>query len=601
MADDLQDYDWLFAEARRLFNEGDDRDAKALLELLLTMPGGRRDAVVSYLDQIDKRRPPAPPPARAPKIAPAVHRGIAPYRAAHGAEPECAPAAAGEFRRTPHLDLPAAPLAPGARAAVTVRIDIGPATPGTVVTPLLLAGDPVTVRIVLKATEHFVLEDGDTRELIVQRDLEQQAADPYQLRVRPLDEIRALGPAVLMATFFDGARPCGRITREVPVAGLMVAGVPPQRPTRPLTIDPNAGDADLTITVSTLPINDGRQFDCLVQSPLHPALTAGVTGTWNLPEVAAAIVARHMARFTARGMTSRQRVAALRGAGKEFFRVAPAVFKQAYWTLVDSGQRPRHIAIISDEPHIPWELMIPSRKVGALMDSEDALGAQYAIGRWVGSDGSAPPQMIPLTSSSIVAPRYVGARALRHAATEAAAVAQRFAGDPPVSPVTFETVESHIRERLGQLLHIACHGRDDDGSQSIELEEAKSMTSTELAGMDGAAAAFSAKRPLVFLNACEVGRTSPALVGARGFAKEFADLGASAIVAPLWSVKDDIAHEIAMSFYDRVSTEPSVSFAEILRDIRGKAYDLASGEDTYAAYCFYGDPRAVARLATLSP
>src|SRR5262249_50202164 len=29
-------------------------------------------------------------------------------------------------------------------------------------------------------------------------------------------------------------------------------------------------------------------------------------------------------------------------------------------------------------------------------------------------------------------------------------------------------------------------------------------------------------------------------------------------------------------------------------DLGGKAYDVEIGEDTYAAYCFYGDPAAVA-------
>ena len=103
---------------------------------------------------------------------------------------------------------------------------------------------------------------------------------------------------------------------------------------------------------------------------------------------------------------------------------------------------------------------------------------------------------------------------------------------------------------------------------------------------------FEKTHPLVFLNACEIGRTTPALVGIGGFAKAFLELGASAVIAPLWSVKDGIAHEIADTFYNRVKAEPKTPFADILRDLRGKAYDAAKAEDTYAAYCFYGDPAA---------
>lgn len=101
---------------------------------------------------------------------------------------------------------------------------------------------------------------------------------------------------------------------------------------------------------------------------------------------------------------------------------------------------------------------------------------------------------------------------------------------------------------------------------------------------------FAQKHPFVFLNACEVGRLAPSLVGVGGFAKSFIELGASAVIAPLWSVKDTIAHKIAEEFYKRVKAEPETPFAEILREIKAKAYERGSAEDTYAAYCFYGDP-----------
>ena len=109
-------------------------------------------------------------------------------------------------------------------------------------------------------------------------------------------------------------------------------------------------------------------------------------------------------------------------------------------------------------------------------------------------------------------------------------------------------------------------------------------------GMEQLEKAFEEKHPFVFLNACEVGRQVPGLAGVGGFAESFIDLGASAVIAPLWSVKDDLAHEIAREFYDRVGADSTQPFAEIMRSIRARAYDPLVGEDTYAAYCFYGDP-----------
>ena len=81
-------------------------------------------------------------------------------------------------------------------------------------------------------------------------------------------------------------------------------------------------------------------------------------------------------------------------------------------------------------------------------------------------------------------------------------------------------------------------------------------------------------------------------MGAGGFAEVFMALGASGVIAPLWSVRDSIAHEIAQKFYERIKKEPNTPFAEILADLRKQSYAEGGGEDTYAAYCFYGDPLA---------
>jgi CHAT domain-containing protein len=81
-------------------------------------------------------------------------------------------------------------------------------------------------------------------------------------------------------------------------------------------------------------------------------------------------------------------------------------------------------------------------------------------------------------------------------------------------------------------------------------------------------------------------------VGAGGLASVFIELGAGAVVAPLWSVKDTIAHEIALKFYTEAKANGSAPLAGILQRLRAKAYDATIAEDTYAAYCFYGDPLA---------
>jgi hypothetical protein len=49
---------------------------------------------------------------------------------------------------------------------------------------------------------------------------------------------------------------------------------------------------------------------------------------------------------------------------------------------------------------------------------------------------------------------------------------------------------------------------------------------------------------------------------------------------------------VAVEFYEQIEQHPETPFAEILRRLRVRSYDPANGEDTYAAYAFYGDPLA---------
>ncbi len=93
---------------------------------------------------------------------------------------------------------------------------------------------------------------------------------------------------------------------------------------------------------------------------------------------------------------------------------------------------------------------------------------------------------------------------------------------------------------------------------------------------------------MVFLNACEVGRLTPSLIGVGGFAKEFIDLGARCVIAPLWSVTDDVAFDVARRFYTRIKHDPAVRFADVMSEIRRLSFERDA--DSYAAYAFYGDP-----------
>ncbi len=363
-----------------------------------------------------------------------------------------------------------------------------------------------------------------------------------------------------------------------------------------IQIDVHAVPADLTVVVKAAPANDGRQFWCTVRTRLLPKYSQGITAEWNLNAATRDIVNNFMSEFTKERASNAERRAALVGAGRQLFKIAPPHFEEVFWALIDSGVPLKTISIVSQEPYIPWELMIPRRRVNDRMDTHPALGVEFVVGRWTQRSLTAGRQLIPLEDSYVIAPK-ISKRPLTHAPTESLFVRQNFPGQE-IDPVNFENIQTTLLAGGKTLIHFACHGiSKEGGTQEIYLDNDLTLSSNTILGMDGVEHAIHDKRPLVFLNACEVGRTIPSLTGVGGFADSFLELGASAVIAPLWSVKDNIAHQIALEFYGRVLKEPATPFAEILRDIRAKAYDPTNAEDSYAAYCFYGDP-LVSRLVS---
>jgi hypothetical protein len=512
-------------------------------------------------------------------------------------------AQADRIRRTPHMDIAPEALRPGTTFEVSIYVDQKAARAGE------QAGDVVVeagaeVDIMLIASAHFTINGSPLTTMRITEATRSDAQSKFCVTVLPKDKLPLDLPPSLKALFIFNHRPCGMVKRYVQIEEV-AAGPSPAQPGR-VELEEGGTPADLTVTVLTEDINDGRQFTCMVTCPWHEKYKVGTKEPWNLPQAAEEIVYSYMEGFTADGLSPSMRLDALVGAGRELYDASPKIFKQALWDLIDaepaSGCKLKKIAIVTQEPFIPWELMIPYRKKNGLDDAKRALGVEFSVGRWPTPDAISARQKIPLVDSFVIAPIYT--TPLSFAADEAKLVADSFAGELIV-PADYDGIRQQLAREGRTLVHFVCHGQDEETqneaiarsgrtrnrAQIIRLEKGQNLVSTRLEGMRDVRKIFEQTKPFVFLNACEIGRTTPALVGVGGFAKVFIGLGARAVIAPIWSVKDSIAHEIADTFYKRVKAEPNTPFAEILRDLRGKAYEAAA-EDTYAAYCFYGDPAA---------
>jgi hypothetical protein len=466
-------------------------------------------------------------------------------------------------------------------------------------------------KVWIAATSHFTFPGRRVQPFTI------DMADPDRVPtcdfdIRVGDDITDGRDARLEANFtFDG-RPAGKVSVQVPL-DTPRGGGPQDRdaalastsPGGPLA-DLAARRPDLTIHIAD-PRRTRRYLQCLLESPHLPAAETGDAFDWVLPSDTGDLVKSYMAQFVSAGTeddgshNGQGRLWSLRGAGRSLWEMTHERMQEVFWKLLDRGKL-ETILIVSEEPYIPWELMMPVRG----QERRRPLGVEFLVGRWLTREFLPPVQDVPLSRSLIVAPDYTAApkypgtrpKPLDHAGPEVAAVLGTIPGER-LKPATATRLVARLATSPADLLHFVCHGAAEDtlGVQVIYLED-KKLTSLQVKGMDELEDAFK-RRPLLFLNACEVGRPVPALVGLGGFAQAFLELGASVVVAPLWSVKDSVAAVVARTFYEALRRQPPPPLASILRDVRAKAYETGTeteGEDTYAAYCFYGDPFAVANI-----
>ena len=148
-----------------------------------------------------------------------------------------------------------------------------------------------------------------------------------------------------------------------------------------------------------------------------------------------------------------------------------------------------------------------------------------------------------------------------------------------------------------QVLHFATHGQfnSEDADQSqLELADGTLIPADlQGSGLRG----IRKGRPLVFLNACNIGRSAFGLTGLGGWAdKLFNEAQVSAFVGTLWEVTDDLAAEFSAQFYDALAAGKTLS--EALHTARMHIRELAPANPTWLAYTLYGDPNATVVIGT---
>lgn len=277
----------------------------------------------------------------------------------------------------------------------------------------------------------------------------------------------------------------------------------------------------------------------------------------------------------------------------------PEAVRQALWR---HRNEIRAIQVISEEPLIPWELLyVTDPETGP---QGKGFLSEWGLVRWL-HNAKWPSRRLALSPERVryVIPDYVNPDLkLNGAAAERAMLLRQFAGAQEIkSESTAVAAFLYDGATDCDLLHFACHG---EAAQKAVLNADLLMAGTSTKDRivddpltaevvkDHARFASEPPNPIVFINACQTGRTGAGLGGVGGFADAFlrplSKRGAGAFIGALWSVDDQLAFGFAETFYTALKAgQTLVEAAQAARNLA-----KTNQEFTWLAYTVYGNPFA---------
>lgn len=412
------------------------------------------------------------------------------------------------------------------------------------------------------------------------------------------------GSRLIHVAFLYNGIVCGNATCTVSISETAPAVAAPP-PAAALTL-PAAGDlpADLTVFITKADGNSATGKYIWKMSSPHDINVDATPFEIDLGEDAQSF-ARTLMKDVVDADTTSALDLLVDGLGTNIADHIPKPFwdaLRAAGQAVAAEKRPPAVLIFSAESFVPWELAYmeePRLDAGR----PPYLAAQAVVGRWIHSQtGATPPpsSSLRVEDIAVMALDYANDSSLAQlpeAAKEATYLVEKH------QAIRIEGSETAVNDLLRAkvnradgkkasitLLHVACHGESDPtnpGFSAIYIEKDRRLTP----GYFVRAPLASQNKPLLFLNACQVGTTQRLLGDNAGFAGSSLRGGCRGFVAPLWSVNDGVARQIAQHFYDRAIPKSGAapSVGEILRDIRQGF--TSKNEATYLAYIYYGHPR----------
>ncbi|RDH81574.1 MAG: hypothetical protein DIZ80_15985 [endosymbiont of Galathealinum brachiosum] len=290
----------------------------------------------------------------------------------------------------------------------------------------------------------------------------------------------------------------------------------------------------------------------------------------------------------------------LLGFGKLIYKkFAPKSFKSVYSELQTKlGSDFKSIKIYTDDPGIPWELMVPDK-------NDNFIGIKHTVGRWIipksASNFTSPEQNLTINGIRLIVPKYSGSLALNATTNEALHIYKLpWKNNTEIIKADYDSFKKSLQKTEPVIIHYAGHGytthENEEGISEYGLIlEDENLRALNWRGL----LSDQTNRSLVFFNACDVGQAGKAAGFIDGWSTTLADTGSSGFISSLWELGDQGASEFSKRFYDDIKnqfkTNGKASIAAAMKTAR-QAF-IESGNPTYLAYVFYGDPELVIEQA----
>ncbi|MEL7781592.1 CHAT domain-containing protein [Citromicrobium bathyomarinum] len=267
----------------------------------------------------------------------------------------------------------------------------------------------------------------------------------------------------------------------------------------------------------------------------------------------------------------------MRGIGERLWQSAPGRFRDAFLGWRQKIGQGFSIQFVTDDPHIPWEMMKP-----ADVDI-DHLFIEHPVARWPLTRGGKRQSSFPGGSILSFVPVYEEGNSLPSAIDESEWLEHNLgAMAMSANSSTFMNLLEHGHSEPVGILHFAGHGLADSGiaDGGIELEDAVirvvevNQSAVVLGERDGT---------FVVLNACETAATAQMLGMNTGWGIAIAERGFGGLLAPLWEVEDGVALSFVQEALPPL-TQGRSTLGEAVADARRASVDTSVSAFAYLAH-----------------